>query len=109
MNENDQSTQELLQQVQENLSESTVEAPAGDSVSGSDSDNAASDAVTEDPYTSGSYYTSDEEVVSGTVEDSTMTEETQVKDISFNVALLFVVSMIVGLQIFASLSRKWHA
>lgn len=109
MNENDQSTQELLQQVQDNLSESTVEAPAGDPVSGSDSDNAASDAVTEDPYSSGSYYTSEEEVVSGTVEDSTMTEETQLKDISFNVALLFVVSMIVGLQIFASLSRKWHA
>ena len=109
MNENDQSTQELLQQVQENLSESTVEAPAGDPVSGSDIDNAASDAVTEDSYSSGSYYTSDEEVVSGTVEDSTMMEETQLNDISFNVALLFVVSMIVGLQIFASLSRKWHA
>ena len=109
MNENDQSTQELLQQVQENLSESTVEAPVGDPVSGSDSDNAATDAVTEDPYSSGSYYTSDEEVLSGTVEDSGMTEETQLNDISFNVALLFVVSMIVGLQIFASLSRKWHA
>lgn len=109
MNENDQSTQELLQQVQENLSESTVEAPAGDSVSGSDSDNAATDAVTEDPYSSGSYYTSDEEVVSGTVEDSTMMEETQVKDVSFNVALLFIISMLVGLEIFSLLSRKWHA
>lgn len=109
MNENDQSTQDILQQAQENLSESAVEAPAGDPVSGSDTNNAASDAVTDDPYTSGSYYTSDEEVVTGTVEDSSMMEEIQVKDISFNVALLFIISMLVGLEIFSLLSRKWHA
>lgn len=109
MNENDQSTQDILQQAQENLSESAVEAPAGDPVSGSDTNNAASDAVTDDPYTSGSYYTSDDEVVTGTVEDSSMMEETQVKDISFNVALLFIISMLVGLEIFSLLSRKWHA
>lgn len=109
MNENDQSTQNILLQAQENLSESAVESSAGDPVSGSDTNNAASDAVTDDPYTSGSYYTSDEEVLSGTVEDSSMMEEIQVKDISFNVALLFIISMLVGLEIFSLLSRKWHA
>lgn len=109
MNENDQSTQDILQQAQENLSESAVESSAGDPFSGSDTNNAASDAVTDDPYTSGSYYTSDDEVVTGTVEDSSMMEETQVQDISFNVALLFIISMVAGLQIFSILSRKWHA
>lgn len=109
MNENDQNTQELLLQAQEHLSESGGDSSEDLPVAGSDSDNAASDEVTEDPYSSESYYTSDEEVVYGTVEDSGMTEETQMKDISFNVALLFIISMLVGLHVFSLLSRKWHA
>lgn len=95
MHENDQNSQDILQQSQDNVSYSNIEDQTVDPVSGSDSDNTASDAVTGDS-------------VSGTVEDSTF-EEVPHQDISFNVALLFVVSMIVGLLIFSSLSRKWHA
>ena len=109
MNENDQNTQELLLQAQEHLSESGGDSSEDLPVAGSDSDNAATDAVTEDPYSSGSNYSSDEEVVSGTVEESASMEETQPKDISFNVALLFVISMVLGLHLFSILSRKWHA
>lgn len=90
MHENDQNNQDILRQIQDDASYSNAEDSAGDPVSGSDSDNTASDAVT------------------GTVEDSAF-EEVPLQDISFNVALLFVVSMIVGLHIFSSLSRKWHA
>lgn len=51
-----------------------------------------------------------DEVLSGVVEvDPVTVEEPNTKDISFNVAFLFVVSMIVGLLIFSSLSRKWHS
>lgn len=52
----------------------------------------------------------DSEVLSGVVEvDPVTVEEPNTKDISFNVAFLFVVSMIVGLLIFSNLSRKWHS
>lgn len=30
-------------------------------------------------------------------------------DITFNVAVIFVLSMIVGLLLFESLSRRWHS
>lgn len=51
-----------------------------------------------------------DEVLSGVVEvDPVTVDEPNTKDISFNVAFLFVVSMIVGLLIFSSLSRKWHS
>lgn len=106
MNENDQNTQELLLQAQEHLSESSADSAEDLPVSGSDSDNAASDEMVtgseaEDIYTG--------EVLSGTVEDTTSMEETQPKDVSFNVALLFVISMVLGLHLFSILSRKWHA
>lgn len=52
----------------------------------------------------------DSEVLSGVVEvDPVTVEESNTNDISWNVAFLFVVSMIVGLLIFSSLSRKWHS
>lgn len=106
MNENDQSTQELLLQAQEHLSEGSADSAEDLPASGSDSDNAASDEMVtgseaEDIYTG--------EVLSGTVEDTTSMEETQPKDVSFNVALLFVISMVLGLHLFSILSRKWHA
>ena len=105
MNENDQSTQELLLQAQEHLSESVSDSTEDLPVSGSDPDNTASDETitgsdAEDIYTG--------EVLSGTVEETTSMEETQPKDVSFNVALLFVISMVLGVQLFSILSRKWH-
>lgn len=52
----------------------------------------------------------DSEVLSGVVEvDPVTVEESNTNDISFNVAFLFVASMIVGLLIFSNLSRKWHS
>ena len=51
----------------------------------------------------------DSEVLSGVVEVDPVTVEPNTNDISWNVAFLFVVSMIVGLLIFSSLSRKWHS
>ncbi len=91
MNENDQNIEDVLQQ-------DTVEDQAGGPVTGPDTDNAASDAVTDAAIDT-------DEIYSGTVEDPIP----QQQDISFNVALLFVASMIVGLMVFGSLSRKWHA
>ena len=35
--------------------------------------------------------------------------EQQAADITFNVAVIFVLSMIVGLLVFESLSRRWHS
>lgn len=91
MHENDQNNQDILRQIQDDASYSNAEDSAGGSVSGPDSDN-SSDAVTNDSVT-------------GTVETF---EEISHQDVSFNVALLFVVSIIIGLLIFNSLSRKWH-
>lgn len=84
MHENDQNIQDILRQI-------NAEDSSGGPVSGSDSDN-SSDAVTDDSVT-------------GTVETF---EEIPHQDVSFNVALLFVVSIIIGLLIYNSLSRKWH-
>ena len=51
-----------------------------------------------------------DEVLSGVVEvDPVTVEEHNTKDISWNVAFFLVVSMILGLLIFSSLSRKWHS
>lgn len=50
-----------------------------------------------------------DEVLSGVVEVDPVTVEPNTNDISWNVAFLFVVSMIVGLLIFSNLSRKWHS
>lgn len=103
MNENDQNAQELLLQAQESLSESVTVSSQGDPVSGSDPDNAAfNEAVNDEDIYSG-------EVYSGTVEDPASTGDIQPSDISFNVALLFVISMVLGIQLFSILSRKWHA
>lgn len=58
----------------------------------------------------GSTNSSDGDVLSGTVE-STQVEADQPAaqtDISFNVAIIFVLSMIVGLVIYHILSRRWH-
>lgn len=35
--------------------------------------------------------------------------EEQAADITFNIAVIFVLSMIVGLLVFESLSRRWHS
>lgn len=48
-------------------------------------------------------------LTSEVVEVDPVIEESKTNDISFNVAFLFVASMIVGLLIFSSLSRKWHS
>lgn len=106
MNENDQNAQELLLQAQESLSESVTVSSQGDPVSGSYIDNTASDEMVTEPDAE-DIYTG--EVLSGTVEDPASVEDTQPSDISFNVALLFVISMVLGIQLFSILSRKWHA
>lgn len=98
MDENNQKIQVIVEDSQDDGLYSNSESSAGDPVSGSNPNYVTPDAVTDDT----------DEYVTGTVEDSAF-EEAPRQDISFNVALLFVASMIVGLLIFGSLSRKWHA
>ena len=44
-----------------------------------------------------------------TVEVDADMEDSKPSDISYNVAVLFILSMIVGILLFSSLSRKWHS
>ena len=73
-------------------------------------ESSGSDSADNIPDNNDSETSAVDEVLSGVVEvDPVTVEEPNTKDISFNVAFLFVVSMIVGLLIFSSLSRKWHS
>lgn len=73
-------------------------------------ESSGSDSADNIPDNNDSETSTVDEVLSGVVEvDPVTVEEPNTKDISFNVAFLFVVSMIVGLLIFSSLSRKWHS
>ena len=58
----------------------------------------------------GSTNSSDGDVLSGTVESTQVEADqpTAQTDISFNVAIIFVLSMIVGLVIYHILSRRWQ-
>ena len=57
----------------------------------------------------GSTNSSDGDVLSGTVESTQVDDQPVAQtDISFNVAIIFVLSMIVGLVIYHILSRRWH-
>lgn len=87
---------------EDNVQDETLQDGTAES-SGSDS----SDNI---PDNNDSETSTVDEVLSGVVEvDPVTVEEPNTKDISWNVAFLFVVSMIVGLLIFSSLSRKWHS
>ena len=73
-------------------------------------ESSGSDSADNIPDNNDSETSTVDEVLSGVVEvDPVTVDEPNTKDISFNVAFLFVVSMIVGLLIFSSLSRKWHS
>lgn len=73
-------------------------------------ESSGSDSADNIPDNNDSETSTVDEVLSGVVEvDPVTVEEPNTKDISFNVAFLFVVSMIVGLLIFSSLSKKWHS
>lgn len=73
-------------------------------------ESSGSDSADNIPDNNDSETSTVDEVLSGVVEvDPVTVEEPNTKDISFNVAFLFVASMIVGLLIFSSLSRKWHS
>lgn len=98
MDENNQKVKVIVEDSSDDGLYSNSESSTDDPVSGSNPNNVTSDAVIDDT----------DEFVSGTVENLSF-EESPRQDISFNVALLFVASMIVGLLIFGSLSRKWHA
>lgn len=121
MNEN---AENILLQAQESLSESDGDGAEDHPGTGSDTDNnpvvdevTSNQSSTDEPDTSADAPDTSAdpevevltgEVVSGTLEDPGM-EETQKSDISFNVAFLFVLSMIFGLLLFSNLSKKWHA
>lgn len=73
-------------------------------------ESSGSDSADNIPDNNDSETSAVDEVLSGVVEvDPVTVEESNTNDISWNVAFLFVVSMIVGLLIFSSLSRKWHS
>lgn len=73
-------------------------------------ESSGSDSADNIPDNNDSEASAVDEVLSGVVEvDPVTVEEPNTKDISWNVAFLFVVSMIVGLLIFSNLSRKWHS
>lgn len=61
-------------------------------------------------YVADSFYNQDEgpEVV-GSTESVDVTEGSVTVDTTWNLAVIFILSMIVGLLIFGSLSRRWHA
>ena len=72
-------------------------------------ESSGSDSADNIPDNNDSEASAVDEVLSGVVEVDPVIEESNTNDISFNVAFLFVASMIVGLLIFSNLSRKWHS